>query len=111
MQRAQKGNGPIHRVLHQQQDAFFAAQSQLPQRACHARDPLGQFAVAKLAAVVDIGGLGGASGVQGSQMAGEVEFGGAGVHGCLLMSWWGRAMAVFFWLPWRVGVGVSRRAV
>ncbi|KAG0923697.1 hypothetical protein G6F31_019403 [Rhizopus arrhizus] len=110
VQCAQEHHGPVGRVLHQQQDALFAAQPQLAQGARHAGHPLRQFAIAQLARVVDVGGFGRARRVQRGQVTGEIQFGGAGIHGCLLMSWWwGRAMAVFFLWPGR-GRGPSWRA-
>ena len=73
VQAAQEGHRPVQPVVHQQQHALLAAQHQAQQAGGQAAHALVELAVAQGAAVVGKGGLGGALGVGGQQVGGEVE--------------------------------------
>jgi hypothetical protein len=73
VQAAQEGHRPVQPVVHQQQHALLAAQHQAQQAGGQAAHAFVELAVAQGAAVVGKGGLGGALGVGGQQVGGEVE--------------------------------------
>lgn len=61
---AEKGGGPVDRVVEAEQDALLAADAERTQHVTETFDALGKLPVSAAAAVVDIGELAGAAGVE-----------------------------------------------
>ena len=73
IERAEEGHGPIDGVEHEDQHALLALDPGRAQGAGEAADALGKVAVGEAALVVEEGGFGGAAGIGGEEMGGDVE--------------------------------------